>query len=151
MNRALAEWICTIFYVGRLPLAPGTWGSLVGALVWFFIFPSLPGYLPIILTISLFFLGVYAANKLVEGESEKDPSRIVIDEVVGQWVALLGSPFSIYYLVSGFLIFRFFDIFKLPVVRKYEEWPNGWGVMGDDIAAGLVTLLFLNVYRILSS
>lgn len=143
MNRSLAEWICTIFYVGKLPFAPGTWGSLVGALIWFIIFPHLPKYLPILIVLCVFILGVYASNILVEGKKDKDPSRIVIDEVVGQWIALLGSPFNVYYLVSGFVIFRIFDILKPPIVKKYEKLPHGWGIMVDDIAAGLLTLFIL--------
>ncbi len=148
MLRILPEWIATVFKIGNLPIAPGTWGSLVGVGIWATIFQKFSLNVQLLLIILIFFLGVWTSTVIVKNEEESDPSRIVIDEMVGQWIALLGLPLSLPIVFAGFVLFRIFDILKPPPVRQCEKWPRGWGVMGDDIAAGMLTFCCLTLYRI---
>ncbi|MEE8437854.1 MAG: phosphatidylglycerophosphatase A [Candidatus Neomarinimicrobiota bacterium] len=151
MKFLLAEWICTFFKVGKLPFFPGTWGSLAAALIWFFIFPLFPIYIHLLIIVCVFFLGVMASNLLVQGKTNQDPSKIVIDEVVGQWIAYLGLSFTFKFAAAGFIIFRLIDILKPPLVREHEQWPRGWGIMADDAAAGMLTFAILYSYKLLTS
>jgi len=138
MNRMVAEWIGTVFYIGKLPLAPGTWSSVVAVVFWYFLFQDVnPIALPAI-SIFLFLVGGIASDTIVKDSKEHDPSRIVIDEWVGQWLALSMLPVTITTGVIGLIAFRIFDIIKPGPVRKLEQLPGGWGVMADDVMAGIM-------------
>ena len=91
----IAEFIGTTAFIGRLPLAPGTWGSAAALLVWYFITPCIESPLFLLITLALFFVGVAVSDILIEAWNEDDPSAIVIDEWVGQWLALWLVPHSI--------------------------------------------------------
>lgn len=95
-----------------------------------------------------FFLGVIASKKL-EPEWGHDPSRIVVDELVGVWVAMLGVPVSWLNLLLAFGLFRLFDIWKPLGIRKLERLPSGWGVMMDDVAAGVMAGVCMHLYLLL--
>ena len=81
-------------------------------------------------------LGVYSSNKLI-ADWGKDPSRIVIDEVVGMWIAMLFVPNNYIALLLAFVLFRFFDIVKPLFIKRLEKINGGWGIMLDDVAAGI--------------
>jgi phosphatidylglycerophosphatase A len=88
-------------------------------------------------------IGIPAAT-IVERESERpDPGHVVIDEVAGQWIALSFSRVNLSHLLAGFLLFRLFDIVKPWPARKLEHLPGGWGIMLDDVAAGVYALLLM--------
>ena len=88
-------------------------------------------------------IGVPAAT-IVERESERpDPGHVVIDEVAGQWIALIYSRVNLSHLLAGFLFFRLFDIVKPWPARQLESLPAGWGIMLDDVAAGVYALLLM--------
>ena len=88
-------------------------------------------------------IGIPAAT-LVERESERpDPGHVVIDEVAGQWIALIYSRVNLSHLLAGFLFFRLFDIVKPWPARQLESLPAGWGIMLDDVAAGVYALLLM--------
>lgn len=130
---------------GYCPFAPGTAGSLWAGILWYLLyllFPSDTFYSVLAALIILSTLaGVWAASRLqtIWGE---DPSRVVIDEMVGTWIVLFAVPAgSLFYALWGILLFRFFDIFKPLGIRRMEEIPQGWGVMLDDILAGIYGLL----------
>ena len=143
MNRWIAEWIGTVFNIGKLPLAPGTCSSLAASLTWFFLFDSVsPIILPII-TLLLFIIGIIACEKIINDTKEKDPSRIVIDEWVGQWIAFTFMPVNISILVIGLILFRIFDIFKPFPVKSMEKLSGGWGIMMDDVIAGIMAYILL--------
>ena len=110
MIRTFAEWIGTVFYLGKLPLAPGTWTSLVATITWYFIFKDLNIYILPTVTSLLFILGVVSSNKIIRYRKEHDPSVIVIDEWVGQWLAFTMLPVTFQTGLIGFIAFRFFDI-----------------------------------------
>jgi len=144
VNR-LSRFIATSFYSGYSPFAPGTVGSGV-ALIIFWLVPGLRG-LPLLFLIGMaFFIGVWAASR-VEKTDGHDASIINIDEMVGMWLALLFMPAELSWMgwVGAFLLFRVFDVFKPFPVRQSQNLPGGWGVMTDDVLAGLYTNLILQL------
>ena len=118
MIRIFAEWICTVFYLGKLPLAPGTWTSLVATITWYFIFKDLNIYILPIVTSLLFIIGIVSSNKIILYRKEHDPSVIVIDEWVGQWIALWMVPHS---FIWGFVSFSFFRLTFFQVRKPLES------------------------------
>jgi len=98
----------------------------------------------ILVTVLILFTGIWSAT-MVETHWGKDSSRIVIDEAAGMCISLLFVPVTWKYLLVGLLLFRFFDIVKPLFIRKMESLPGGWGVMMDDVLAGVYTNLLLQV------
>jgi len=147
MNRVAAEWIGTVFYIGKLPLAPGTWASIFAVLCWYFLFQSVNHFVLPAISIFLFLIGGIASDTIVKHSKEHDPSRIVIDEWVGQWVALSMMPINIRTGVVAFVAFRIFDIIKLGPVRKMEKIPGGWGIMADDVMAGIMAYFVVLIFN----
>jgi phosphatidylglycerophosphatase A len=135
-------------FAGYCPIAPGTAGSLTGLLIWWF-GADLNIWLQLSFIVTLFFLGVWAAT-LAEKDWGHDAGKIVIDEVLGMWVTLWLVPKSLWLFAAGFLLFRVFDIIKPLGARQSQKLPGGWGVMVDDLLAGVYANLVLQfVSRIL--
>ena len=111
--KILIDVIVTTFYIGRLPLAPGTWASIAATISWLFIFDVTNSFLVPLYSIILFFVGVYFSHLSLKKSNDHDPSYIVIDEWVGQWVALSFIPVNLNFAILGFILFRFFDITKI--------------------------------------
>ena len=133
-----------------MPIAPGTWGSLAAVIGWWLWLQYLDPLVFIVLIITIFTIGVFATNIIIDHTGEKDPSRVVIDEVAGQWLGLLMLPDGALYIAGAFILFRFLDILKPWPIRQLEQFPKGWGVMLDDMLAGLLTLgLIQGVSRLL--
>ena len=128
-----------------MPIAPGTWGSLVAVIGWWLWLQYLDPLVFIVLIIAIFAIGVFTTNTIIAHTGEKDPSRVIIDEVAGQWLGLLILPDGMLYIVGAFVLFRFLDIFKPWPIRQMEQFPKGWGVMLDDTLAGLLTLGLIQV------
>ncbi len=130
---------------GLAPVAPGTAGSLVGlALAWALSGLPLWGY--VAATVAVSALGVAASARAETLLGAKDPGRVVIDEVAGMLVTVAGVPPSALFLVTGFLLFRLFDIVKpFPCRWAERRLPGGWGVMGDDLIAGAYACLVLHL------
>ena len=155
--------------VGYFPIAPGTVGSLVGAALYFalwgtayrilysnalakklsalYVFtPQLAFMLIVIFVVTI--VGIWAATRVERLSQKKDPSIVVIDEVAGQMIALLSGPFWIqtwWSIVSAFLLFRLFDIWKPYPIRRFEALESGLGIMADDIVAGAYALIVNSV------
>ena len=146
MNRVTAELIGTVFYIGKLPLAPGTWASIFAVLSWYFLFQSVNHFVLPAVSIFLFLIGSIASDTIVKHSKEHDPSRIVIDEWVGQWVALSMMPVNIRTGVVAFVAFRIIDIIKPGPVRKMEKIPGGWGIMADDVMAGIMAYFVVLIF-----
>lgn len=149
--------IATGFYSGYLPWASGTFGSIVGVLLFLLI----PGTDRTAILFSLIILGFFtgvvtsasvarivghqltASAELAKetfqggGHEQPDPSIVVIDEIVGMWISLLFLPQSWSAIALAFVCFRAFDILKPPPARQLERIPGGWGIMLDDVAAGI--------------
>jgi phosphatidylglycerophosphatase A len=146
--RLLALFVASAAGAGYLPLAPGTWASAL-AVVIFVLFSPVGLWRFGLTLVALFFLGAWAADGAERLLERKDDPRIVIDEVGGQLVALLpllifGSPRSLPALVTGFVLFRCFDIWKPGPVRWAERrFAGGVGVMMDDLAAGVLSAVAL--------
>ena len=139
--------IASGFGSGFSPFAPGTAGALVAVIIWTVLFYVIPFNILLVVTSLLIVLftaaGIWSADKL-ESEWGKDPSKVVVDEMVGVWIALLALPVgNVWYILFAFLLFRFFDIFKPLGIRKMEQLEGGIGVMADDILAGIYSFLLL--------
>ena len=139
--------IASGFGSGFSPFAPGTAGALVAVIIWTVLFYVIPFNILLVVTSLLIVLftaaGIWSADKL-ESEWGKDPSKVVVDEMVGVWIALLAVPVgNVWYILFAFLLFRFFDIFKPLGIRKMEQLEGVIGVMADDILAGIYSFLLL--------
>ena len=137
----LSNLIATFFYLGKLPKAPGTWGSLGALLVWSLI-PETLLVRSVILVITLI-VGFIACEITLKQSDDPDPSYIVIDEVVGLWITLLFVPKTIFLFTLGFVLFRLFDILKPSFIYSVQSLKGSFGVMLDDILAGILSLLIL--------
>jgi len=124
----------------------GTWGSLAAVIGWWLWLQYLDPLVFIVLIITIFIIGVFATNIIIDHTGEKDPSRIVIDEVAGQWLGLLVLPDGALYIAAAFISFRLLDIIKPWPIRQLEKFPKGWGVMLDDMLAGILTLGLIQGY-----
>lgn len=151
MKIIIQKIIATGFGSGLSPFAPGTAGALLATIIWGGLYLLIPFNTLLIVTAALIVLftvtGIWAANALepVWGE---DPSRIVIDEMVGVWIALLGvAEGNVYHIAAAFILFRLFDIFKPFGIRKMEQLKGGLGVMMDDIVAGLYSFVVVIGWR----
>ena len=133
--------IATCFYLGKLPYAPGSAGSLGALILWFFL--PLDFLIHSIMILILFIVGVYSSKKVEEELEVDDPSEIVIDEVVGMGISLFMLPHSVILYFLAFCIFRVFDIFKPSFIFHVQNLPGGWGVMLDDVLAGVFTLTII--------
>lgn len=147
---ALATW----FGCGYWPLGPGTAGSL-GALAAAWALQRWLGFAMgwhAALAAVLLLPGVWAAGEVARRRGVEDPGMVVIDEVVGQWVALAGAgAFTWAEGAAAFVLFRLFDIFKPWPVRAAERLPGGWGIMADDVLAGIYAALALGAGRMLAA
>lgn len=141
--------IATSLGIGYLPKAPGTWGALFAMIICIVLAKySLLNNSILLFGIVIFTaLGTLASYKLAN-QWGKDPSITVIDEVVGYWVAIVFIPFHLYTFIAAFALFRLFDIAKPFFIRKLEALPYGFGVMADDLLAGVYANLCLQVLYI---
>lgn len=138
----LALLVATFFGCGKFFLAPGTIGSLASLLIWIPLSMFCPIYINVLLIIILFFLGVWSSQYAIDYYQKVDPSQVVIDEVVGQGIACLCISDNYVSMAFAFLLFRFFDIIKPWPIKKIEKlFPNKWGIMLDDVAAGFMALI----------
>ena len=141
---SLKKLIATLFFTGYAPLAPATVGSALVAVIYFFFFSSLEVVEWLIVLTTVFFVGVYTAHGM-EREWGKDPGRVVIDEAVGYLVTVAFLPHSLGLAIAGFFIFRILDIAKPLPARQLESLPGGWGIVVDDVIAGIYGNLLLRV------
>ena len=144
-NRALIM-LATLGPVGFFKPAPGSWGS-AAAVVLAAILAMLSPWLLEIATLLVCLLGVLAAGRYQTVTSRHDAPEVVIDEVAGQWIALLAVPLDWRWYLLAFLLFRLFDIVKPGPVRMAENLPGSIGVMADDIVAGLLAAACLLLIR----
>ena len=140
MNK-VAEIISTVFYVGRIPLAPGTICSFLAFLSWYYLRFYIEGVFILYGSLILFFIGVAVSTIYAESIKKEDPPEVVIDEWVGQWIALWLIPHSFAWGFLSFTIFRIFDILKLGPVKGMDDIKSGTGIMMDDVVAGIFALL----------
>ncbi len=133
------------FGSGFIPIAPGTWGSAVGVgLVWRFWGDSI--FIQFLWVLLLGVLGIWVSGVTCQYFKRQDCQYIVIDEIVGLMITMIGIPITGYELVIGFLLFRFFDVVKpMPVNWVDRKLKNGFGVMLDDVVAGIYGNLIMHL------
>jgi phosphatidylglycerophosphatase A len=142
----LARGLATWFYCGYAPVAPGTVGSAVAILIAWVLHayaaqPAIAfGFFAVVLAIP----GIWAAGVTAREIHSKDPGIVVVDEVVGQWITLAGATaLNWQSWLLAFALFRIFDIWKPPPVRQLEKLPEGFGIVADDVMAGVYGALVL--------
>ncbi len=141
--KILAKIIGSAFGSGFSPVAPGTVGSFVAiAALW--VAPPLSTVILILAALLFFFIGVWA-SAICEQDWGRDPGRVVWDEVVGMMVTVATLPKSLMVYAAAFILFRFFDILKPFPVNRSQQLPGGWGVMIDDVLAGLMGNIVLQI------
>lgn len=132
------------FLSGYAPFASGTVGSAV-ALALYHLIPGFDGpYIIMPVTVAFFLIGIHASEKM-EVYYGHDPAEVTIDEMVGMWVSLLLLPPSLFLSLIGFFLFRVFDIIKPFPAKRFEQQPGGFGIMMDDVVAGLYTNIALHL------
>ena len=161
--------------VGFIPIAPGTFGSVVGIGAWAIIRGGILAILwrfagrnnlnliliisgliaaELVAVILITFAGIWAASRVERMHGAKDPQKVVIDEVAGQFIALIAVPLSLqtwWTILLAFLLFRFFDIVKPYPARKFEDLHGGLGIMADDLVAGVYAAIGVAALVIVAS
>jgi phosphatidylglycerophosphatase A len=153
-NTRWAWIVATFFGAGFGKPGPGTWGSVATVLLWAaFAWLARPSSHALLIALGLLIafalaLGIPAASIVAREAGRKDPQFVVIDEVAGQAIALLFSPADWHHGLIALILFRLFDITKPFPIRRLENLPEGWGIVLDDVAAGLYALGVASVIRI---
>lgn len=147
-KRTLWAWaVGTAGGAGLLGPAPGTNGSAVAALLWWAMAHHLGAFDPRLVLGAMVVVstaaGIPAATRVARESGKTDPGCVVIDEVAGQWLTLLAAPAGWKTVLAGFILFRVFDIVKPFPVRRLERLPEGWGIVIDDLAAGVYAMIVL--------
>ena len=138
-------FLATGFYIGNIPVAPGTFGSLLGLPLCFSL-AGISAASAVLWTLLFILFAVWIADAAEKILKQNDPGCIVIDEIAGMMVAFVGLPFNPITVVIGFIIFRILDILKpFPIRDLDKRIPGGLGVVADDVAAGLIANLLLRI------
>jgi phosphatidylglycerophosphatase A len=160
MKKTLWAWtIATFFGAGFWKPGPGTAGSIAAALIWLivahftitsttatsFATRNELAFLTAGAALLLLAIAIPAATIVARESGRKDPQIVVADEAVGQWITLIAAPAGWEYALIGLVLFRLFDITKPSPIRKIEFLPEGWGIMLDDVAAGIYALICLQL------
>jgi phosphatidylglycerophosphatase A len=139
--------IATFFGIGYLQPGSGTWASAVTLLLWWaaarIMAPSWLLPVAILLAAAITLIGIQPSTVVARESGRKDPGFVVIDEVAGQMIAMIGAPLNWKYLLASFILFRSFDIVKPFPLRRLEHLPEGTGIMMDDVGAGLYALVLV--------
>jgi phosphatidylglycerophosphatase A len=143
--QSLLKNIATLGFVGYMPVAPGTWGSVMGLIFAELLDLSLPVYFLVILFGLM--IGIVAADAAEKAIGEQDSGHIVVDEFIGYLVSAYAVPRTHWHLIAAFLLFRFFDILKpFPISRLEKRLSGGLGIMADDILAGIFANIILQAW-----
>lgn len=144
----LSHIIATGGGIGKLPGAPGTYGSIEGLIIWWLIrYFSLPWFIELAILVFVIAIGIYTASVYEKDTGKHDPSACVIDEIAGMLIAVFMLPLSWQWALAGFILFRIFDITKPWLIGRTQAFPRGWGIMADDIAAGIASAVILHSIR----
>ncbi len=144
MKNSIAKIIATFFYVGLIPIGPGTFGTLA-AIPLFYALSFTPIYLYLAITVVIILISVWASTIAEQIFGKTDPGQVVADEVCGYLVTMILVPPTITNIFFGFLLFRIFDMTKPYPTRKFEKLPGGWGIVMDDVMAGVYSCVTLHI------
>ena len=157
----LNKLISTFFYVGFLRPAPGTWGSIAGIILAYILLISISFLTFCLIVLFTILIGFWSTKNYIKKNSVKsDPSEVVIDEVIGQWIAILPLGYVLkvdefsseglwFVWLWAFVSFRFFDIVKLGLIGWADNLDGAWGILLDDILAGIAAGLTVSVLVLL--
>lgn len=145
MTSRVSVAISTVFGVGYVPFAPGTFGALAGLVVFAGVRAIGHPAVEVAAIVGVYLLGAYAATAAESHFGHIDPGPVVIDEVLGMLVTLALVPVSLTGAAVGFVLFRIFDVIKPPPCDSLEALPGGWGVMSDDLMAGVYSYACLRL------
>ena len=149
--KSTTAWlIATFFGVGHLRPGPGTYASAITVLCWWGAshFVAVQWLIPVatIAAIAITLLGIAPSTVVARESGKTDPGFVVIDEVAGQMISLIGIPLAWKYLLASFILFRGFDIIKPFPLRRLERLSGGLGIMMDDVGAGIYALVLLQIW-----
>ena len=150
-NLSNVPWLAlltgTFFYSGLSPVGSGTVGSLVAAALYYFIPALQNNFVLIVACIVVLIAGIWSGNIIERVLSVQDPGIVVIDEVLGQWIALFSIRYigDLRFVIVAFLLFRIFDVIKVPPARYFERQHGGKGIMLDDAVAGAYACVLANI------
>ena len=144
VKNKMAVMLSTWFFIGFIPFAPGTFGSLLALPFAFIIIKYLGNFFLLGFALLIFLIGIRVSKLSEEILAKKDPKQVVIDEVLGQWIALIPASLDLYSFGIGFVLFRFFDITKIcPASWADKKLGGGLGIMLDDLIAGVYAGIIL--------
>ena len=147
--KSFSKYFVSIFGIGFIPYASGTLGSLFTIIIWYILL-NYNIYAFYILFIIIFITSFKITDVYLNKNSELDPPEVVIDEFIGQSIPLLFIfEFDIYEILLAFSAFRFFDIYKIYPINKAEKMSGSYGIIMDDVIAGIYTLIVIMLYKIL--
>ncbi len=139
----LHKLIAAVGGIGYIGKGGGTVAAIVVCVAWYLFFSANSFFvLQVVSTLIILLVGTWSADA-VHDTWGKDSSKVVIDEVAGMMITLLFVPVEIKYVLTGLILFRFFDIAKPLFIRRMENLPKGWGVMADDVLAGIYSNIIL--------
>lgn len=143
----ILKYIATLGFIGYIPVAPGTFGTLTAFSFFILLRPS--PFIHIVILFLIIPIGIISSHHAERLLNRKDSRHIVIDEFCGYLLSVLFIPYSISYALAAFFLFRFFDILKPFPIKKIENaLRGGTGVMADDIMAAIYTNLILQIWRL---
>lgn len=147
-RQKIEHFIAVGFGLGLLPKAPGTWGTLAGVILYLLLLPFSFSIYLVIVTVAFIF-GCWLCEKVAKQMNLYDHASVVWDEVVGYCVAMIGAPKHWISVIMGFILFRLFDIMKPWPIRWVDQHvKSGFGMMLDDVLAGLFVCIIFQVYQI---
>tara|TARA_B000000557_G_scaffold3406_1_gene2708 strand:+ start:154 stop:621 length:468 start_codon:yes stop_codon:yes gene_type:complete len=150
MYNFLINVFVSVFGIGYIRIAPGTFGSLFAILVWYISIVYLNIYFFYMIIIIVFICSFKAINIYLKNENKDDPSEVVVDEFIGQSLPLIFLlQFNVYEVLLAFSSFRLFDIFKIYPVNIVENIKGANGVIMDDVVAGIYSLIIVMIYKII--
>ncbi|HAM39471.1 MAG: hypothetical protein A2474_00225 [Elusimicrobia bacterium RIFOXYC2_FULL_34_12] len=129
------------FTIGYIPIAPGTFATLLAVAFWWY----LPRSYFYILTILLFLISIYVCGKAEKIYGNKDDKRIVIDEIIGYFTAIIFLPKSFLVLILSFVLFRYFDIKKPLFIKSVQNYNGSLGILSDDLISGILTNIIIRI------
>ena len=148
MLNKIVLFFSSAFGAGYIKYAPGTFGSLVGILLWAFFIPQ-NFEIHFAAVVLMFFASVFFSSLAENIYGKKDDQRVVIDEVAGVWLSVAFLPKTVLFLALGFILFRIFDVSKPFFIKKLQKIKGGLGITIDDIAAGIAANIILQVLNVI--
>ena len=149
--KTLSKIVSTLFGIGFLPYAPGTIASALTVFFWYLFIQFFSVYTFIIFVLIIIIISINLVNLYLENHSSNDPSEVVIDEFIGQSLPLmfLSQNSELFEMIFAFVCFRIFDIYKIFPVNLAERIKGSYGIIIDDVIAGIYSIILLMIYRII--